>query len=398
MIASEKRQIKRRGLRHISLHPHRADDMQRVRSVLVLLFFLTTFCLAQSKSEDGALNGVRFRIDIPEHWNHGLVVYYHALDTKPELESDPNSPMIQPNHPIRPVFLNAGYAVAQSAHSAGGLAVAEAIPDTEALRQYFVGKYGQPKETYVSGGSYGGYLALATMEKHPKTYDGALVLCGTVPDLPWFAKRRFFDTRVVFDYYFPGILPSPAKVPPEYTINDADQQKIEKLLESSPEKATALRAFTAVRTNAELAAFMVLWTYALGDIERRSGGNPFDNRNTIYTGSPDDNALNNAAVRYSADPGAIAYLEQNYMLNGRLERPVLAIHTTYDPLIPTWAVDRYSVLTQEMRHGDLFTAQYVPHAGHCEITTDEVSGGFNELRRWVHTGQRPSAGRLNQNR
>src|SRR5260370_39609801 len=152
------------------------------------------------------------------------------------------------------VFLNQGYAVAQSGYAAGGWAIQEAVEDTEALRRYFGRKYGAPKETYVTGHSMGGFLTMTLIETFPNVYDGGLALCGPLAAASWFMARRVFDMRVVFDYYFPGALPSPAKVPSDYTMGPALNTKMEELLASKPEQAKVMRAHTGIRTDKELAS------------------------------------------------------------------------------------------------------------------------------------------------
>jgi hypothetical protein len=71
---------------------------------------------------------------------------------------------------------------------------------------------------------------------------------------------------------------------------------------------------------------------------------------------------------------------------------MLAIHTTYDPLVPPWIPNAYSVLTETMGTRNLFVQQYVKHDGHCAINNTEVSRGFAELREWKNRGVRPAAG------
>ena len=48
--------------------------------------------------------------------------------------------------------------------AAGGWAIQEGAVDTESLRRYFVGKYGKPKETYITGHSMGGFCVLKFSE------------------------------------------------------------------------------------------------------------------------------------------------------------------------------------------------------------------------------------------
>ena len=362
--------------------------MKRISAVLAVLSVCLT--LAQAKTEFGKLDGAEFRIDVPDSWNHGLVVYYHGYDPENHgVGYDEKKPL----EPALAVFTKAGYAVIQSGYSQGGWALEQAIPETETLRRYFIEKYGKPAETYVAGHSMGGLLTVMTIEQSPGNYAGGLDLCGGANDAPSLLSRAF-DLRVLFDYYFPAMLPNPAKVPADYEMSDKLGKKVRDLLLSKPEAAGALRRFAGTHNNGDLTNDLLFGTWVLKDIERRAGGNPFDNRNTIYTGNPDDNALNDGVKRYIADPGALTYLQRYYTLTGHLTRPVLAIHTSYDPLVSPSVVASYTLLTRIAGAGDFFAAQYVKHNGHCNITPEEVDRGFAELRQWKEKGTRPVAGEL----
>jgi len=41
---------------------------------LLLLLLLLVLTTANAKTEFGKLQGAEFRIDVPDNWNHGLVV------------------------------------------------------------------------------------------------------------------------------------------------------------------------------------------------------------------------------------------------------------------------------------------------------------------------------------
>ena len=351
---------------------------------LLLILLLPSLCAA-SHTELGEINGAKFRIDMPEQWNGGLVVYCHGYSETPgTYENKPN--------PFIDVFVNQGYAFIQSGYAAGGWAIQEAVEDTEALRRCFIRKYGAPKETYVTGHSMGGFLTLVLVESFPTIYDGGLPLCGPLGAATWFMERLPLDLRVVFDYYFPGALPNPANVPPAFRMSKELDAQIEKVIDSKPDKAEILRRWSGIHANKELASTIVFFTYVLMDLEQRGGGNPFDNRNTIYSGTPDDNALNDGVKRYAANPRAVEYLRTFYTPTGRLARPMLAIHTTYDPIVPPWIPNAYARLTEQMGSANLFVQQYVKHDGHCAINNTEVSRGFAELRAWKTRGARPPAG------
>ncbi len=75
-------------------------------------------------------------------------------------------------------------------------------------------------------------------------------------------------------------------------------------------------------------------------------------------------------------------------------RPMLAIHTSYDPLVPVWIPNQYSSSADIAGTSNLFVQQYVNHDGHCAIQAGEVSRGFSELREWKSKGTRPHAGEV----
>jgi len=357
--------------------------------ILLAFTLFTAIAWCEPKKEIGEINGAKFRIDVPEKWNGGLVMYCHGYSPVPGNFDNPKL------NAMFDVFLNQGYAVAQSGYAAGGWAIQEAVEDTEALRRYFGRKYGAPKETYVTGHSMGGFLTMTLLETFPNVYDGGRALCGPLAAASWFMTRHVFDMRVVFDYFFPGALPNPVKIPSDFAMSPALNATVEKLLDSKPAQSAAMRRWTGLRDNKEMAGTLVFFTYILKDLEERAGGNPFDNRNTIYDGTEDDNALNDGVVRYKSEPRAAAYLERYYTPTGHLTRPMLAIHTTYDPLVPPWITNMYSKLAERADSDQFFVQQYVKHAGHCAILPAEIGRGFQQLRQWTAVGTRPAPG-LNQ--
>jgi hypothetical protein len=238
----------------------------------------------------------------------------------------------------------------------------------------------------------GGFLTMVLVESFPTAYDGGLALCGPLASASFLMGRRVFDFRVVFDYFFPGALPSPASVPADYFMTPALNQRTLDLLEANPSKAAEIRSYTGIRTNKDVAGAVVFFTYILKDLQQRGGGNPFDNRGVIYEGTSDDNALNDGVTRYAAEPRATDYVRRYYTPSGRLTRPLLAIQTTYDQLIPAWVTNAYSNIAELSGSSHLFVQQYVKRDGHCAILPAEVSRGFEQLRQWKAAGTRPPAG------
>jgi pimeloyl-ACP methyl ester carboxylesterase len=341
------------------------------------------------------LAGASFRIDIPQQgWNRGLVLYFHGYEQKPAIFAP--GPDGKPHPPTRILqqVLNRGYAVAQTGYSTGGWAVAAAAKDMDNLRRYFIRKYGASKEAIVMGHSMGGLLTLMTLEQHPENYAGGLSICGVLAPADWMMQRAFAN-RVAFDALFPGILPDVDHIPDSFSMNDVPTiSTIEKALNAQPAQASILRDLSNIHTTRGLADVLVFNTFVIKDLKQKSGGNPFDNRNLIYTGTTDDNALNDKVRRFAADPKAMAYLVQYYTPTGELKRKLLAVHTVYDPLVPAETAAYYDVATRRNGAGDLFVQQYVKRDGHCNVTADQTGQAFDELTAWIHDGKKPTPGLL----
>jgi hypothetical protein len=336
----------------------------------------------------GELAGAPYRIDVPAQWNGGLVLYCHGYRAAP-VRFDPAV-----TDETARTFAPLGYAVAQSAYSAGGYALREATNDTERLRRHFATRFGVPTETWISGQSLGGSVTMMSMELYPATYDGGLSMCAPLGPALGYIKTTAFDLLVLFEHWFPGVLPSPAQVPPGYEMTVARAEELERKLDGSSAAADALRRFTTSRTNAELGRTLDLFTYILGELHRRWGGNAFDNQDTIYRGLGDDTSINDGVKRYSADADARAHAVRDYSPTGHIARPLLSLTTVYDPLISSFSSDRYAEIAQTAGRGGLFAQKYVKGAGHCAIRPEEIRAAFIELRQWRRTGVRPSAGAL----
>ena len=347
------------------------------------------------RTEEGVLGSAGFRIDVPENWNHALVLYFHGYQQSAQTFL-PNPATHRPNPPARLLqpALARGFAVAQSGYSTGGWAVAHALDENEALRQYFAEHYGRPTETYIMGQSMGGLLTLLTLEQHPKDYSGGLALCGVLAPTDLIMQRAFAN-RVAFDALFPNILPDVDHIPDTFQMNDPQTSAaVEKALDAHPPEAAVLRALADIHTNRGLADVLVFNTFVIKDLRLKAGGNPFDNRNLIYTGTADDATLNEKVRRFAADSAALAYVSAHATPSGNLARKLLAVHTIYDPLVPAATAAWYDELVTRMGRGELFVQQYVNRDGHCNITPEQAGIALDELTAWVHENKRPTPGRL----
>jgi len=337
--------------------------------------------------EVGILGAAQYRIDLPKEYNGKLIVYCHGYSPVPGRFDKDKAPT-----PLTQAFLDLGYAVAQSGYSAGGWAVKEAIEETEALRQHFVINYGKPKQTFVTGHSMGGTITLALAESFPEAYDAALQMCGPVgPTLTTF-QSRLFDLLVVYDYYFPDMIGSPTNISEEVLDSEQFALRVQKEATAYPDRMEALQKFGGFANDLEMAKTLTFFALIQKELLLRAGGNPFDNRNTVYQGTTNDPVVNRGVKRYAADPAAREYLKKYYTPKAEPKLPILSLHTTYDPLITAASANAYGEMLRLNGGEANYVQRFVGRSGHCAFTPQETLRAFNDLVTWKETGQRPESG------
>ena len=332
--------------------------------------------------ETGTLNGAPFHIEIPKQWNKGLVLYAHGYTV---IGAQPPAMTAPRMRAVADVFLSRGFAFAASSYSRQGWAVKEGIEDTEALRRYFVSKYGAPAESYITGHSMGGHITMATIERYPESYQGALPMCGPLGAAIDFLNTGVFDMLVTFEALFPGTLGSP------YEPTAETPNKIKAALAADPAGA-ARYAQRFGRTPAQVAGALPLYHLIAAELKQRAGGEPFDNRNRIYAGFGDDAALNRTVKRYAAQPAAREYVRLYATPTGRITDPILTIQTTSDALVLGSDVTAYEVPAALAGTSDRFVARFVEAEGHCNFTPAQTGNAFDALLAWARDGKRPEPG------
>lgn len=362
-----------------------------MKKAFVAFCLLSVICVVaaaqDAKVENGSINGAAFRIELPASSIKGLVMYCHGY----QVAGTPNNFENARAQALRKEFLSRGFAVAESAYSTQGWAVKEAVEDTEALRRYFVGKHGKPNETIVLGHSMGGAISLATIEKYPEVYDGALPMCGPLNVILNGFQERMFDMLATFDFLFPNVVGSLVNLPKTAKL---DQAKTKAAIEAAPEKAAMFAKRYALASSAELPGVLAFWYEIVRELQFRAGGNAFDNRNAIFSGFDDDVALNRGVKRYAADAKAREYLLRHYSPTGKISDPVLTIHTTYDQLLPGQYITQYDDIARVAGTQDLFVAKFVVAKGHCNFTAPQTGAAFDELLTWIRDKKRPVAGEI----
>ncbi|HEY6939902.1 alpha/beta hydrolase [Dokdonella sp.] len=358
--------------------------------ILILhgLFVLGGAHAASAKTETGMLGGAAYRVDLPPGWTSGsgLVVFFHGYSDQPigYAENEPLSPMFDP-------ILREGFAVLQSGYSRPGWAIEQGSADSERLREWFVARHGKPSRTFAMGMSMGGALTVHALETNARAYDGGLSLCGAIEPSDRMMQRDF-AVRAAFDYYFPRVLGELVPVPSDYVADGATVTRIAAAMRANPKATASLRAVYGAGDLDSLPGVIAAITYDVKEMQQRTHGNPFGNADLVYTGSADDDALNDGVRRYRAESKAAAYMARWYTPSGELTRPLLALHDTRDPLVIASSAFEYALTVQRAGHADRFVQQYVKQEGHCAFTPAQIGKAFDSLVEWARGGRRPPSG------
>jgi hypothetical protein len=346
--------------------------------------------------QDGVLpSGGLSKICVPAAgWNGDLIVYGHGYVAFNEPLDFAN--LTLPDGTYLPDLVQSlGFAFATTSYRRNGLAILEGVDDVRELVTQFVEEKGQPGLTYITGASEGGAVTALSAERSADIFDAGLSLCGPIGD---FRKQIDYwgDFRVLYDYFFPNVLPGDAMhVPPELIANwdPGYQQAALAALAANPVNAAQLiRTSRAPVDPNDLnsvgaTAAGILWynVFATEDGKQQLGGIPYDNMTRIYGGSLDDRALNAGVDRFSADAAAIKQMRK-YETSGNPEIPLVTLHTTGDPIVPYWHQLYYRSKVRANGNTEV-TQVKIRRYGHCAFTTTEVLAGFG-LMVLKATGQR----------
>jgi hypothetical protein len=99
----------------------------------------------------------------------------------------------------------------------------------------------------------------------------------------------------------------------------------------------------------------------------------------------------NAHSQSQANPAARDYAEQFATFTGRIDCPVLTLHSPDDGLAPAQGETLYGETVAAAGRQDLLYQAYGTQSGHANITVDEFVAGVNAMCSWVQSGARPTA-------
>jgi hypothetical protein len=334
-------------------------------------------------------SGAVYRICLPPPglWNGSLVVYAHGYVRFNEPIAIPEDQLSFPGGPSIPELINGlGYAFATTSYSVNGLAVKPGLADILDVVSIFTAQHGAPRFVYLAGPSEGGLITVLGVEGNPGVFDGGLAACGPIGD---FRQQINYwgDVRVLFDYFFPGVIPGSPSAIPAAVIDQWDAVYRPAAAAAMQAKPFALAQLLRVArvpfdpfhpdtgVDAVLSA-LDYNIFATNDGIAKLGGQPFDNSQRLYRGSANDERLNREVQRFQADPAALAEMNAHYETRGNIRVPVVTLHTLADPVVPYWHESLYRQKTNLQGAGALHLNIPTVHYGHCAFAVEEVLVAF----------------------
>jgi pimeloyl-ACP methyl ester carboxylesterase len=330
-------------------------------------------------------------ICIPPNWNGMLTMYAHGYMPEQLPLALPVTELFLPDGTFVPnMILAQGFAFATTSYHKNGYAVEQARKDLNDLINYFktLVPPGSLQKVFLIGASEGGEIAALMIEHFPNKYDGALALCGPIGGAPY-QVQFMSDFRVLFDYFFPDVfLFGTVDVPENAFLNWATYtQLIAASMVNDPIATAQLynvsgAALDPLDSTSFIGTAVSILFYSIwgtNDLIATAGGIPYDNQSTVYVGSYNNALLNAEIERVQSDGQARAYLLRFYQTTGELQRPLVTLHNTLDPVVPFQHEQIYTSLAASTGSSNFLTVIPVPRYGHCNFTTQEIAGAFTLL-------------------
>ena len=351
----------------------------------------------------GVHNGAGYRIEVPDNWNGKLVLWAHGYrGTGLELTVD--------NHPLRVFLVANGYAWAASSYSRNAYDPSTGAKDTHALTELFNGRFGRPSRTYITGASMGGHVTGIVAEQWPRSYDGAMPICGVLGDYELFDYFLDFNLAAqtlsgsgktypfAADYLSTTVPATKAGLGPAfpYALNARGQ---------------AFAALVQLRSGGVRPLFnqgWLFWNGVAGDFLfglgvgdgtlPRQPGVAVQNADVVYQFDTDpalsaaENLFNQTVQRVSADAQArhINGLANVTPTTGDLRMPMLTLHTLGDLFVPFHMEQVYARRVAAGGNAHNLVQRATRDYGHCAFTPTELVTTFVDLVKWVEGGIKPA--------
>jgi len=373
----------------------------------------------------GEIDGAPYRIVVPETWNGTLLVFAHGYRDKADHpgEIDNRNAEVAPSSALEAPLLAQGFALAGTAYKDNGWAIEDAIQDVKNLAVFFRDNVARPQHTILVAASVGTFVGFKSMEQFGGIYDGALCLCGAGS-----GATRLWDSGVPTYLAYDVIFGVPASWGTVGEVRNDLDFETEVLAKLTPELSNIANfpKFEFIRLVAKIPGrgitpppppgFYPGWvltdffflTEGRAELQRRAGGPFVQNLDQNYTLTDAEKAYlaslglpgtvvdawlaqMNARRNIQAKPSARNYVRNNTNFNGKIQHPVLTVHTIVDPLLVVANESAYAELVASQNREELLFQTFTTGVGHCNFTGPQILTAVNAIDLWVRTGVRPTS-------
>ena len=370
-------------------------------------------------------DGATYLIEVPANWNRTLFLYSHGY-----VAPGAANPADDVGDPVTGGWLlTHGYALAGSSYATTGWSIASALPDQFATLRTFYRLVGRPRTTIAWGQSLGGIITAGLIQQYPHAFSAALPMCGVLSGgvATWntaldgaFAFQQLIDSSVsVVNILSPASNLQGAETAlttAQSTPQGQARIALVAALADIPGWFTPLSPEPASDDYAGQEANQYLWESEVdfpfifdfrAQLESVAGGNPSWTAGVDFASqlrrsadqaevralykaaglklSADLRTLQNASP-VKADPAAVGYLARNISFTGKIDVPVLSMHTTGDGLVVPENERAYASVVARAGRSALLRQVFVARAGHCAFTPAETIAAATALLNRLRTG------------
>ena len=356
---------------------------------------------APTRVFQGVHGHAAYTVEVPPRWNGELVMWAHGFRGQTKvLTVDP------PAFGLRQRLLDQGYAWAASSYYANGYDVRAGVLSTRDLAKHAGRLLGHPSRTYLAGVSMGGHITARSLEQFPGEYDGALPMCGVLGD------HELFDFFLDYHLVAQALAGERAYPPPDDYLTAVVPRIQHKLgldglepggPDTTNDRGKQLRVVTVNRSGGPRpgaeAAFASWKDFLFTLVAQQSGSSLSESPGQVATNvgrlyQPNAPVDVNAIVQRVPPDNPVARrsarLSEVPQVFGRPRVPVLTLHGLGDLFVPFSMERIYEEEVARNGRSPLLVQRAIRTVGHCEFSPNEAGAAWDDLVRWVRTGERPA--------